>query len=138
MPACRDEVRNSVTRFWCPVLELKRPHLHAPCVPFGTRFQTQQSTRLVFHGRYHLEQVAASRVTFNRKLTGVLWAVAQRAHLVEQLSAVSSAVASDQTGYLRDTLLGLYEACKLVSCKLTKMFVIHRRSSTCRSGSLEC
>jgi hypothetical protein len=39
---------------------------------------------------------------------------------------------------LRDAVLGFHKAGNLVSFNLAEVFVIHRATSTCRSGSLEC
>jgi hypothetical protein len=47
-------------------------------------------------------------------------------------------VSSKQSGNLRDFELGFYKAVTLISFNLAGVFVIHRATSTCRSGSLEC
>jgi hypothetical protein len=39
---------------------------------------------------------------------------------------------------LRDVVLGIHKAVNLISFNLAEVFVIHRATSTCRSGSLEC
>jgi hypothetical protein len=38
---------------------------------------------------------------------------------------------------LRDVVLGFHKAVNLISFKLAEVFVIHRATSTCRSGSLD-
>ena len=60
------------------------------------------------------------------------------ADIAAQLAADLGLVASDQAGNLRHAVLGLHKASNLASFYLVEVFVIHRASSTCRSGSLEC
>ena len=104
----------------------------------GAPLQAQQGTGLLFHpGRYRAG-VATLLGTFNRQLTGLLSAVATRACIAAQLAADRGLVASNQTGDLRDAVLGFHKAGNLVSFNLAEVFVIHRATSTCRSGSLEC
>jgi hypothetical protein len=52
--------------------------------------------------------------------------------------ATEAALGVTMLAYLRDGVQGLHEAVNLISFNLTEVFVIHRATSTCRSGSLEC
>ena len=64
--------------------------------------------------------------------------VASTPGIATQLATDSGLVASKQSGNLRDVVLGFHKAVNLISFNLAEVFVIHRATSTCRSGSLEC
>ena len=55
-----------------------------------------------------------------------------------QLATVRGLASSKQLGNLRDVVLGFHKAVNLLSFNLAEVFVIHRATSTCMSGSLEC
>ena len=74
----------------------------------------------------------------NRPIAGLLGAVAARACIKPQLATDRGLVAYEQTGDLRDAVLGFNMAGNLVSFNLAEVFVIHRVTSTFRSGRVEC
>jgi hypothetical protein len=41
-------------------------------------------------------------------------------------------------GNFRDVVLGVHNSVNLISFNPAEVFVIHRATSTCRSGSLKC
>ena len=90
-----------------------------------TPLHAQQDNGFIFHPRSYRTGVSAVRVAFNHQFTCLLWRIPAKAGTATQLAADLRIVASDKTG-------------NLVSFNLTEAFVIHRATSTCRSGSLEC
>ena len=113
-------------------------HRQTACDLLGAPLQAQQCTGLLFHpGRYRAG-VTTLLGAFSRQFAGLLGAVAARASITAQLAADRGLVVSNQTGDLRNAVLGFHKAGNLVSFNLAEVFVIHRATSTCRSGSLEC
>ena len=118
---------------------VKRPAAHRKTTSdlLGTTLQSQQGTGLFFNPKRHRERIATLLGTFNRQLTGLLWAEARRPCIATQLADDRGLVVSDQTGDLHNAVLGFHKAGTLVSFDLAELFVIHRATWICRSGSLE-
>ena len=100
--------------------------------------QPQQRTGLLFHPGRKRACVTARLGAFAGKFTGLFGSVASTPGIAAQLATDRGLVASKQSGNLRDVVLGFHEAVNLISFNLAEVFVIHRATSTCRSGSLEC
>lgn len=102
--------------------------------------QPQQRTGLLFSPRGRKRAGVTARFrAFAGKFTGLFSSsVASTPVITAQLATDSGLVSSKQLGNLRDFVLGFHKAVKLISFNLAKVFVIHRATSTCRSGSLEC
>ena len=113
-------------------------HWQTACDLLGAPLQSQQRTGLFLYPGCHRIRIATLLGTFNRQFAGLLWTVAPRAGIAAQLATDHGLVTSDQAGDLRDAVLGLHKAGNLVSFNLAEVFVIHRATSTCRSGSLKC
>jgi hypothetical protein len=79
----------------------------------------------------------ALRLCSDRSIAVLLGAVAARACTTAQLASGLGPFVSDQAGDLRDAVLGFHRAGDLVSFNLAEVFVIHRATSACKSGSLE-
>ena len=82
--------------------------------------------------------IAARLGAFAVKFTGLVGSVASTPGIAAQLATDRGLVASRRSGNLRDVVLGFHKAVNLISFNLAEVFVIHRATSTCRSGSLEC
>ena len=68
----------------------------------------------------------------------MIGSISPTASVTMQLATDRGLVASKQYSNLRDVVLGFHKAVNLISFNLAEVFVIHRATSTCRSGSLEC
>ncbi len=64
--------------------------------------------------------------------------VASTPRIAAQIATDRGLVTSEQFGNLRDVVLDFHKAMNLISFNLAEVFVIHRATSTCRSGSLKC
>ena len=82
--------------------------------------------------------VAAQLRAFAGKFKGLFGSVASTPSIAAQLATDRGLAASKQSGNLRDVVLGFLRAVNLISFNLAEVFVIHRATSTCRSGSFEC
>jgi hypothetical protein len=111
--------------------QLARDLLWAPLQP-------QQRTGLLFHPGRKGAGVAARFRAFAGKFTSMFGFIASTPGIAAQLATDRGLVASKQLGNLRDVVLGFHKAVNLISFNLAEVFVIHRATSTCRSGSLEC
>ncbi len=105
---------------------------------FGAQLHPQQGCSLFLDPGFYRVRIAAVLGAFNRPFTGLLWSLPTRADIAAQLAADRGLVTSNQAGDLRDAVLGFHKAGNLVSFNLAGLFVIHRATSTCRTGSLEC
>jgi hypothetical protein len=100
--------------------------------------QPQQRTGLLFHPGRKRAGVAAQVRAFAGKFTGLFGSVASTPGIAAQLATDRGLVSPKQLRNLRDVVLGFHKAVNLISFNLAEVFVIHRATSTCRSGSLEC
>ena len=100
--------------------------------------QPQQRTGLLFNPGRKRVGVAARFGAFAGKFTSLFGFIASTPGIAAQLATDRGLVASKQSGNLRDVVLGIHKAVNLISFNLAEVFVIHRATSTCRSGSLEC
>jgi len=82
--------------------------------------------------------VTAQFRAFAGNFTGLCGSVASTHGITAQLATDRGLVASKQLGNLCDVVLGFHKAVNLISFNLAEVFVIHRATSTCRFGSLEC
>ena len=82
--------------------------------------------------------VAARLRAFAGKFTGLFGSAASTPGIATQLATNRGLVSGQRSGNLRDVVLGVHKAVSLMSFNLAEVFVIHRATSTCRSGSLEC
>ena len=104
----------------------------------GAPLKPQQRTGLLFHPWRKRAGVAARLRAFTGKFTGLFSSVASTPGITSQLATDRGLVSSKQLRNLRDVVLGFHKAVNLISFNLAEVFVIHRATSTCRSGSLEC
>ena len=82
---------------------------------------------------------AAARFgAFAGKFTTLFGFIATTPCIATQLATDRGLVSSKQSGKLSDVVLGFHKAVSLISFNLAEVFVTHRATSTCRSGSLEC
>ena len=82
--------------------------------------------------------VTARFRAFAGKFTSLFSFIASTPGIAAQLATDPGLVASKQSGNLRDVVLGIHKAVNLISFNLAEVFITHRVTSTCRSGSLEC
>ena len=82
--------------------------------------------------------VTARFGTFAGKFTSLFGFIASTTGIAAQLATDRGLVSSKQLRNLSDVVLGFHKAVNLISFNLVEVFVIHRATSTCRSGSLEC
>ena len=104
----------------------------------GTPLQPQKLAGLLFHPGRKRAGVTARFRAFAGKFTSLFSFIASTPSIAAQLATDRGLVASKQSGNLRDVVLGFHKAVNLISFNLAEVFVIHRATSTCRSGSLEC
>jgi hypothetical protein len=104
----------------------------------GTPLQPQKLAGLLFHPGRKRAGVTARFRAFAGKFTSLFSFIASTPNITVQLATDRGLVASKQLGNLRDVVLGFHKAVNLISFNLAEVFVIHRATSTCRSGSLEC
>ena len=100
--------------------------------------QPQQRTGLLFHPGRKGVGVAAQFGAFAGKFTSLFGSVASTPGIATQLATNRGLVSSKQSGNLRDVVPGFHKAVDLISLNLDEVLVIHRGTSTCKSGSLEC
>ena len=101
-------------------------------------WQPQQRIGSLFHpGRKRVGVTARFRA-FTGKFTGLFGSVASTPGIAAQLATDHGLVVSKQLGNFRDVVLGVHNSVNLISFNPAEVFVIHRATSTCRSGSLKC
>ena len=103
-----------------------------------TPLQPQQDNGLLFHPVRKRVGVAARFEAFEGKISSLFGFIASTPGIAAQLATDRGLVSTKQLGNLRDVVLGIQKAVYLISFNLAEVFVIHRATSTCRSGSLEC
>ena len=104
----------------------------------ATPLQPQKLAGLLFQpGRKRAGVTARFRV-FAGKFTGLFRSAASAPGIATQLATERGLVSSKQLGNLRDVVPGFHKSVNLISFDLAEVFVIHRATSTCRPGSLEC
>ena len=104
----------------------------------GTPLQPQKLAGLLFHPGRKRVSVAARFRAFAGKFTSLFGFITSTLGIATQLATDRRLVEPKQSGNLRDVVLGIHKAVNLMSLNLAEEFVIHRATSTCRSGSLEC
>ena len=100
--------------------------------------EPQQRTGLLFHPWRKRAGVTARFGAFAGKFTSLFGFIASTPGIATQLATDRGLVSSKKLRNLRDVVLGFHKAVNLISFNLAEVFVIHRATSTCRSGSLEC
>lgn len=100
--------------------------------------QPQQRTDTLFHPGRKRAGVAARFRAFAGKFTSLFGSVASTPGITAQLATDRELVSSKHSDNLRDVVLGIHMAVNLISFNLAEVFVIHRTTSSCRPGSLEC
>ncbi len=97
-----------------------------------------QHTGLLLHPVRKPVGVSARFGAFAGKFTSLFGFIASTPSIGAQHATDLGLVASKQLRKLRDFVLGILKAVNLISSNLAEVFVTHRATSTCRSGSLEC
>ena len=108
------------------------------CYLLRAPLQLQQRIDLLLHAGCNGAGVATRFRALECQFTSLLGTVPTKACIATQFTTNRGLVSSKQFGNLRDGVLGFHEAVNLISFNLAEVFVIHRATSTCRSGSLEC
>ena len=105
--------------------------LRAPLEP-------QKLTSLLFHPGRKRVVVAARIIALAGKFTGLFGSIASTPSIAAQLATDRGLAASKQSSNRLYFVLGFHKADNLVPLNLPEVFVIHRTTSPCRAGSLEC
>jgi hypothetical protein len=100
--------------------------------------QPKQRTGSLYHPGRKRAGVAARFRAFAGKFTSLFGSVASTPGIAAQLATDRGLVSYKLSGNLRDVLLDIHMAVNLISFILDEVFLIHRATSSCRSGSLKC
>jgi hypothetical protein len=100
--------------------------------------QPQQRTGSLIHLCRNRAGVTTRLRAFADKVTGSFGSAASTPGNATQLATDRELVSSKQLGNFGDVLLHFHRAVNRISFNLDEVFVIHRGTSTCVSGSLEC
>ena len=132
--------QGAVMRLVCINMQVKRFMAHWQLAGdlLWAPLQSQERTGFLFHPGRKGVGVAAQFGALAGKFTSLFGFIASTPSIATQLATDRGLDSSKQSGNLRDVVPGFHKAVDLISFNLDEVFVIHRATSTCRSGSLEC